>query len=117
MLKPPPAGRCGLVNSPVKGPCTPFCRLIPRFHQGLAGEAFPIFQQAPSGPGVATLEPIRRPRTKIFAAMRGYRTLASISDVASATRLNCSGPISEMLATTVRLTVTRNVFATAGFRL
>ena len=34
---------------------------------------------------------------------RDYRTVASISDVASATRLNCSGPISEMLATTERI--------------
>ncbi len=46
-----------------------------------------------------------------------YRTVASISDVASATRLNWSGAISEMLATTDRLTLTRNVLATAGFRL
>ncbi len=46
-----------------------------------------------------------------------YLMLASISEVASATRLNWSGAISEMLATTDRFTVTRNVLATAGFKL
>jgi hypothetical protein len=51
------------------------------------------------------------------AGTQGYRTPASISDAASATRLNWSGPISEMLATTDRSTVTRNVLATAGFKL
>jgi hypothetical protein len=63
----------------------------------------------------------RRLATRVFGndrkRARFHWALASISDVASATRLNWSGLISEMLATTERSTVTRNVLATAGFRL